>query len=205
MESRNKKLTQILVAIVLTITGLSVAFAALSTTLNITTSSVKQAGPDVVSWNVGFQGSSATATVGGSSDQGRACTDATVSPSQVTVASGIQLSKPGDSCTYQLTIKNSGTIPAKLNSITPTSPTGTGVTCTPTAGSTTGSAKIVCGNITYTLAGSANGATNFVTGTTLTANQTTTAYLIAAFTGTSPASSAITQSGAAFSINYVQN
>ena len=201
MESRNKKLTQILLAIVLTIVGLSVAFAALSTTLNITASSVKQ---DPVEWNVGFTGTSATPTVGGSSSVGRTCTNATITPTQVTIASGIELSKPGDSCTYQLTIKNDGDIAALLNTITPTSATGTGVSCTPTAGSATNSAKIVCGNITYTLAGSANGATNFVTGTTLAANQTTTAYLIAAFTGTTPASSAVTQSGAAFSINYVQ-
>ena len=205
MESRNKKLTQILVAIVLTIAGLSVAFAALSATLNITTSSVTQKGSDVVTWNVGFVGSSATPTVGGSSSVGRTCKNATITSSQVSIESGVVLSKPGDSCTYELTIKNSGTIPALLSTITPTSPTGTGVTCTPTAGSTTNSAKIVCGNITYTLAGSANGNTNFVTGTSLNANQSTTVYLIAAFTGSTPATSAVTQSGAAFQIYYVQN
>lgn len=201
MESRNKKLTQILVAIVLTIAGLSVAFAALSATLNITTSSVKQ---NPVEWDVGFVGSSATPTAGGSSSVGRTCTNATVSKTQVTIASGIELSKPGDSCTYQLTIKNDGDIAAYLNSITPTAATGTGVSCTTTAGSTTTSAKLVCGNITYTLAGSANGNTNFVTGTTLNASQSTTVYLIAAFTGTTPASTQVTQSGAAFAINYIQ-
>ncbi len=199
METRQKRLNGILLTMLMALVTISVGYAALSTTLNITTSTVKN-DPTGVTWNIGFTGSS-TPTAGGTSATGRSCGAATISSSSVSIAE-TTLSKPGDSCTYPLTIKNSGTIAGKLNSVAPTAPTST--SCTTTNATTSASAQMVCGNITYKLAGSANGSTNFVTGTTLAAGGTTTVYLIVSYTGSS-LSSGFTQSAGKFTITYGQN
>ena len=177
MRNSRKNLQVILVAVVLLLVGLSVGFAALSATLNITTSSVKQ---DPVTWNIGFQGTSATPTLGGTSSVGRSCDNAAITTSSVTIANAT-LSKPGDKCTYALTIKNNGSIAGTLYSVTPTKPTST--TCTVTAASTTASAT---------------------TGSTLAASGTKAAYLIIEYTGNTLNSSTVTQSAGAFSIVYNQ-
>ena len=62
---------------------------------------------------------------------------------------------------------------------------------------------MVCGNITYTLASNTTG-TVLSTGSTLAANGTLKVYLIAKYTGTTLNSSAVTQTGAQFSILYNQ-
>ena len=198
MRNSRKNLQVILVAVVLLLVGLSVGFAALSATLNITTSSVKQ---DPVTWNIGFQGTSATPTLGGTSSVGRSCDNAAITTSSVTIANAT-LSKPGDKCTYALTIKNNGSIAGTLYSVTPTKPTST--TCTVTAASTTASAKMVCGNLTYTLSASQDDSTKLTTGSTLAASGTKAAYLIIEYTGNTLNSSTVTQSAGAFSIVYNQ-
>ena len=108
------------------------------------------------------------------------------------------LSKPDDSCTYALSVKNNGTIPAKLSSISPTAPSG--ITCGTITGPT-----MVCGNITYKLTTDNTGNTSLPTNTSLAVNATQQFYLVVKFTGQNPASTAITQSGASFSLVYDQN
>jgi len=201
MRNGRKNLQVILVAVILLLVGLSVGFAALSTTLNITTSTVKQEGSSVVSWNIGFQGTSATPTSTGTSTTGRSCDNATVTSSSVTI-NNATLSKPGDKCVYALTIKNSGTIAGSLGSVTPTKPTST--TCTVTAASSTASAKMVCGNLTYTLSASNDDSTKLTTGSTLAASGTKAVYLILEYTGTTLNSSTVTQQSGSFAIVYNQ-
>ena len=198
MRNSRKNLQVILVAVVLLLVGLSVGFAALSATLNITTSTVTQS---PVTWNIGFQGSSASPTLGGTSATGRSCDDATITSSSVTITSAT-LSKPGDKCTYALTIKNSGTIAGSLYKVEPTKPTST--TCTVTNASSSASAKMVCGNLTYTLSASADDSTKLTTGSTLAASGTKAVYLILEYTGTTLNSSTVTQSSGAFTITYNQ-
>ena len=193
MRKGRRNLQVLLVGAILMIVAMSIAFAALSTTLNITANTVKNS--TTVTWNIGFQGSSATATVGGTSATGRVCGDATITPTTVTVAT-TTLSKPDDSCTYALTIKNSGTITGTLANITQTKPTG--VTC---SGSTS---SMVCGNITYKLTTDSDGQVALTTGGTLAANATRTVYLVIKYTGTELSSTAISQSAAAFGITYNQ-
>ena len=194
MKNRTTLLT-IIATLVVVIVGITIAYAALSTTLNITTNKITQS---ALTWNVGFTGSSATGTAGGTaSTAGRSCGTATISSSTVTVAD-TTLSKPDDSCTYTLTVKNNGTIPAKLTTITPTAPSG--VTCNPISGP-----SMVCGNITYKLTSDAAGTTALPTNTSLAANATQTIYLVAKYTGTTVNSSAVVQSGASFSLVYAQN
>ena len=195
MANERKRLYVIMCSLAVAVVALSIAYAALSATLNIGVSSVQQT-PQT--WNVAFQTGSVTGTPGGSSDVGRSCGTATVNATTASVAA-TQLSKPGDKCTYKLTVKNTGSIAATLASITPTQPTGTGVTCGTASG-----AQMVCGNITYTLATNTSG-TLLATGGTLAASTgSLDVYLIAEFTGTTLPSSEITQSNAGFTLVYNQ-
>lgn len=194
MKKRNSKnLKILLLAAAIFVAGVGIAYAALSTTLSITFGNVTQS---AVSWNVGFTGSSATGTAAGTSATGRSCGNATITSSAVTLAD-TTLSKPGDKCTYTLTIKNSGSIAAKLNSITPTAPTG--VTCGTASGG-----NLVCGNITYKLTSDSAGSTVLTTGNTLASNGTQTVYLVVMYNASGVQSSAITQTGAKFTLNFEQ-
>ena len=181
-----------LVATVLVV-GVGIAYAALSTTLNITFGSVTQS---ALSWNVGFQGNSATATAAGTSDTGRSCGVATITPSTVTVAD-TTLSKPGDKCTYTLTVANSGTVDAVLASITPTAPSS--VTCSVATGG-----NLVCGNITYKLTSDVDGTTVLPTNTNLGAGALQTMYLVVSYNAETLQSAAVTHTGAKFTLTYNQ-
>ena len=192
-EKRKQSLKFLLLVAAILVVGVGVAYAALSTTLNITFGNVTQ---NAITWNVGFTGSSATATAAGTSATGRTCGTATITASAVTVAD-TTLSKPGDKCTWTLTVKNSGTVAAKLNTITPTAPTG--ITC----GTATGG-NLVCGNITYKLTSDSAGSTVLTTGNTLAANGTQTVYLVAMYNATGLQSTAITHTGAKFTLTYAQ-
>ena len=191
----NKRLSLLTIvsALIVAIVGITIAYAALSTTLTVTTSNISQ---NVLTWNVGFQGTSATATAGGTSETGRNCGAATITSTTVTVAT-TTLSKPDDSCTYALVIKNSGTIGAKLTGVTATSPTST--TCT------NNGASLVCGNITYKLATNNTGSPLLATNSTIAAGGSQNVYLIVSYTGSELNNSAVTQAGASFSLVYSQN
>jgi len=198
MENERKRLYIIMCTLAVAVVGLSIAYAALSTQLTVTMNSVSSSDTPLV-WQVGFQPGTVTPTAGGTSATGRSCGNATVETASVTVAA-TQLSKPDDSCTYALTIKNTGTIAATLASIVPTQPTGTGVTCSTASGAT-----MVCGNITYKLTTDSAGSTALVTGGTLAAETgTLPVYLVVKYTGSTVASSAITQSAGAFTLTYNQ-
>ncbi len=198
----NKKLKMLLLVVAVLLVGISVAYAALSATLNVTVNKVTQ---NAGSFNVVFYntGSSVAATnVGGTSATGRSCGTATITSSSVTIAD-TQLSKPDDSCQYTLTLKNIGTITAKLASITPTSPSGT--TC-----STSSGARMVCGasgkEITYTITTDTGASTLLTTSTSqvtsFAANATLTVYLTAKYTGSSLNSTAVNQTGASFTLKW---
>ena len=199
MSGREKeKLQLILIAAFILVAGIGIAYAALSTTLTITMNKVTQ---NALTWNVAFTTGTVTGTAAGTSGTGRSCGNATVTANSVTVAD-TTLSKPGDKCTYALTIKNTGGIAASLGSITGTAPTST--TCNITNASTSAGASMVCGNLTYKIGTDASG-TALKTGTTIAASTGTQAvYLIVEYTGTSLNSSAVTQSAGKFTFVYNQ-
>lgn len=117
-----QKLTFMMVAFLVVIVGLSVAYAALSTTLNITVNKVTE---NALTWDVAWKASSpCTLVEGGTSSTGRTCGAATASGANLTIAD-TTLSKPGDYCRYTCTIQNNGGIVAKFNTATPTVPTVT--------------------------------------------------------------------------------
>ena len=193
MKIKKETLKYLLLIVAILVVGVGIAYAALSTTLSITFGNVTQS---AVSWNVAFQGSSATATEGGTSSTGRSCGTATITTSTVTVAN-TTLSKPGDKCTYELTIKNNGTIGATLGTITPTAPTST--TCEIAT-----NGNLTCGNITYKLTTDSTGATELTTGGTIAAGGSQTIYLVISYNANTVQSSPITQSGAQFALIYNQ-
>lgn len=190
-----------LIAVIAAVCGVGIAYAALSTTLTITTNKVTQ---NALTWNVAFTTGTVNATVGGTGDAGRSCGAATVTANAVTVAD-TSLSKPGDSCTYALTIKNTGGIDAKLGSLVPTKPTESGVTCTVTSATTSVGASMVCGNLTYKITTDAAGSSPLKTNTTIAKTSGSQAvYLIVSYTGTELNTSAVTQTGGKFTFTYNQ-
>ena len=192
----SKRLLFILGIAIFCLFGISIAFAAMSTTLNITFGKVTQ---NALTWNVAFKTGDVTGTTGGTSGTGRTCGKATVAATAVTVAD-TTLSKPGDKCTYKLNVVNSGGIAAKVGTITPTKPTGTNVTC-----GTATTSKMVCGNITYLLTTDANGTTQLTNSNfTVNASSNKDMYLVVSYSGTGLNSAAVTQSAAKFAINFDQ-
>lgn len=192
-QKNQKQMLTIIGAIVLLIIGVSVAYAALSSTLNISTGNVTQS---TLSWEVGFEPGSVTATVGGTSSTGRSCGTATVTANSVIVGASA-LSKPDDSCTYQLTIKNTGGIDAKLTTITPVAPNST--SCTNSG------ASMVCGNLTYKLATDAAGTSLLALNSSLEKSVgTQTVYLIVKYTGTEVSTSTVEQNSGGFTLVYSQ-
>lgn len=196
MKEKSKKSTFIIIGVLCgLIVCLSVAFATLSATLYVNFGNVTQ---NQLTWAVAFDttGSPKSATAGGTSATGRTCGTATLAATQVTIGD-TQLSKPGDKCTWALTVKNTGGIDATLASVTPSAPTG--VSCTPSGAST------VCGNITYKLTTDAAGSTLLTTGGTLAKSTgTQNMYLVAEYTGTDVVGTAVTQTGAKFTLVYNQ-
>ena len=125
-----------LVVLAVSVFGLGIAYALLSTTLTISGTTTVSA----ATWDIHFNNLSASSTG-----------DATYTLPQFTSNTAltdyeIVLTKPGDSVTFTFDIVNSGTISSKLSSLTKGTPSCSGV-----AGSTSGSTDgpIVCNNLTY--------------------------------------------------------
>lgn len=191
---KNQDLKFLLLVVAILLVGVGIAYAVLSATLTITFGTVTQ---NALSWDVHFQGTEATATAAGTSDTGRSCGIATITPTAVTIAN-TTLSKPGDKCTYELTVENGGTVSAILSAITPTAPGS--VTCGTASGG-----NLVCGNITYKLTSDAAGSTLLTTGGTLASGTTQKVYLVAMYNNeTQVQATSITQSGAKFTLTYNQ-
>ncbi|MEG0026391.1 MAG: hypothetical protein RR847_00425 [Bacilli bacterium] len=107
---KNDKSLKILViaTLVVTVAGLSVAYATLSQTLNISgTVTAKGA-----SWDIKFTSGSCTKTGSASVDSQPTVTATSISGLTAS------LTKPGDSVNCSYVVTNNGTLPAKLSSIT---------------------------------------------------------------------------------------
>lgn len=189
----SRKLYKVLGVALVLLVGLTVAYATLSTTLNITFGNVSS---EALSWNVGFRTGTVTGTASGTGDVGLDCGNVTVTTTAVTL-SGVTLSKPEDVCTYPLTIENNGGIGAKLATITPTTPED--ATCTTASGST-----MICGNLKYVLALNESGTTTVPTNTVIGASSTQDVYLVISYVGSDLNSTTTTQSQGRFAIGFQQ-
>lgn len=131
------------VALLIAVVGLTIGYAAYASTLTINGS----ANVDPASWDVHFAyktGDSLTATTSGNAVENTAPTLAATTISGFNVT----LKAPGDSVTYDFSVKNGGTLDAKLNTFT----LGT-LTCAPNDGSSISQedATRLCGELKYTL------------------------------------------------------
>ena len=132
--SRNLKLITI-GGLILIVVALSVAYAALGQTLNVTGTAQVTGN----TWDVKLQAGSCTKT--GSATAGTV----TVSGTTATV-SGVKLALPGDSVTCTATVVNNGTVAAKLSSFSKKSVSIVGTSTTATA-----DANLISSNSTYTV------------------------------------------------------
>ncbi len=179
------------------ISAVAIAYAALSSALTITTNKITQKGS---SWNVAFDTATTTVTGTGTgtSTTGRTCGNATVSANSITIAD-TTLGKPDDQCTWDFTIKNTGSMVAVLQSVTGNQGSAT---CTVTPASTTTTAKMVCGKITYTITDTSGG--NILTGSTIAASTgTQSVRLTAKYTTNTATPTAVNQTGMSFTFTYV--
>ena len=199
IREKQKKNLMVLGIVALSILAITIGYAALSSTLNITFNKVTQ---NAIGFGPVFNGaanSTISATAGGTSSTGRSCGTATISSDRMSITVGdTVLSKPDDSCTWTVAVKNEKEITAKFSSVTATAPSST--TCT----NTNNNMQMQCGNITYYLATNTGGTTFYSLNSTLAKNATQTFYLIAKYTGTTVNSSAVIQSGAKFTLNWAQ-
>lgn len=142
-KERGAKIIAI-VALLIAVVGLTVGYAAYSSTLTINGTATV----DPASWKVNFDYKNGTNSLTGTT-KGHA-TEKTAPTLADTTISGfdVTLKAPGDSVTYNFLIKNSGTLNAKLANFT----MGT-LTCTPNEGSSISpeNATKLCGELRYTL------------------------------------------------------
>ena len=157
-----------LIVLLVSVFGLGIAYALLSTTLTISgTTSVSAA-----TWDIHFNNLSASKTG-----------DATYTLPKFTSATAltdyeIVLTKPGDSVTFTFDIVNAGTISSSISSLVKGTPSCSGV-----AGSSTGTTDgpIVCNNLSYTF--TYNDGTVVGVGDTLNKGETKSVKLTLSYNG----------------------
>ena len=145
MEKGRKTKAVAIVALIVAVLGLTVAFAALSTTLTINgTAQVNTA-----TWDIHFEDLSSAVTTGDASE----LTPPTIGVGEESKPNThigdfeIQLTKPGDSVAYTFDVKNNGTIDATLGTLTLGTPQCTSI-AEPTVEN---DATIVCDNLKFEL------------------------------------------------------
>lgn len=174
--------------------ALTIAYAALRTNLNVNFGNITQS---ALTWDVKIN----SASLYSSTSTNATKINCSAPSYNNTTISGINVkfTKFGDRCVYTFSVKNNGTISAKITSISMKNPTG--VSCV------TNSTSIVCGDITYSLKYSSSSTSTYVPaiGNSLGAGSTRTFYLIVEYTGASSATSNFSHSNFGATVNYGQN
>lgn len=164
-----KKMYTIVGAILLVLAGVTVAYAALSSVLNVTVNKITMT--NSVPFDVHFKSESVSGAASNSvtgTTSGIVCGTATSGNQDVSVAD-ITLNLPGDTCKYTLTIQNGGSVGAILTAI---AKKGSESACGAISGS-----SYTCGNITYKLSTDSTGNTALATNSTIAAGGNQVVYL----------------------------
>ena len=111
MEKQRREKALVVVVLLVVIVGLTVAFAALSTTLNINGTAYL----DAAKWGIMFENLSSPTKIGGATTTGTAKIEETKSAS--ITGMNVNLSIPGDKIVYTVNLVNKGTINAKIDNI----------------------------------------------------------------------------------------
>ena len=197
MFRKKKFIVTSLIVVAVLLLSVSIAYAALSSSLTITLPQVKQ---QVMTWDIGFNPGTVTCSVITDNSGITSCGTATVT---ATTVSGIQvtLSEPGDKCACTLSVLNNGTIGGKISTINVTKPTNT--TCT-ISGST-----MTCGNFIYRLRYDNASSSSYVSvGDTIapkSGSTPTTKTVVLTIEHSSTTQQEASQTGFAYSITYSQN
>lgn len=166
MEKNKKNITIALVALLISILSVGIAFAAMSSTLTINGS----AAFNPADWNVKFKsGTLQTSTVGAGEITGSSPTLSATSISTYAV----KLTKPGDAVRMTFIVENSGNLDAIIASLSKDAPV-----CTGTVGSSKAADEaLVCNNLVYTLTNGTVGGGTVATGQALAKTTTQTMVL----------------------------
>lgn len=168
-ETRKTIYFFVALALVLSVVGISVGFASMSTELKI------NGAANVVpaSWKIKFNNLSQPTILGAAE-----VTTAPIIQSDTHIGNyAVKLTKPGDSVTYTFDVVNTGTIDAELSTYTVSQPTITGI-----GTSAVSDAEIVKNNLVYTLT-YANGKT-IQQGDKLAKDETATLKLTVGYSAT---------------------
>ena len=111
MEKERRTKALVVVVLLIVIAGLTIAFAALSTTLNINGTAYL----DAAKWGIRFENLSSPTKIGSANVTGTAKIEETKSAEITGINVG--LSTPGDKVTYTVDLVNKGTINAKIDNI----------------------------------------------------------------------------------------
>ena len=111
MEKERRTKALVVVVLLIVVAGLTVAFAALSTTLNINGTAYL----DAAKWGIRFENLSSPTKVGKATTTGTAKIEETKA-AEIT-GMNVSLSTPGDKIVYKVDLVNKGTINAKIDNI----------------------------------------------------------------------------------------
>ena len=111
MEKERRTKALVIVVLLVVIAGLTVAFAALSTTLNINGTAYL----DAAKWGIRFENLSSPTKIGSATTTGTAKIEETKAAEITGI--NVSLSTPGDKVTYTVDLVNKGTINAKIDNI----------------------------------------------------------------------------------------
>lgn len=137
-KDRGTKILAI-VAICVAVVGLTVGFAAFSSTLSINGTGTVNAS----SWQVRFENLSAVTKTGTATE----VTAPTINTDDTNIGDyDVTFTTPGDSISYTFDVANNGTFDAEVSTITIPTPT-----CTGNGADATTDAANVCNNLSYTL------------------------------------------------------
>ena len=111
MEKERRTKALVIVVLLIVFMGLTIAFAALSTTLNINGTAYL----DAAKWGIRFENLSSPTKIGSATTTGTAKIEETKSAEITGI--NVSLSTPGDKVTYTVDLVNKGTINAKIDNI----------------------------------------------------------------------------------------
>ena len=111
MEKERRTKALVVVVLLIVVAGLTVAFAALSTTLNINGTAYL----DAAKWGIRFENLSSPTKIGSATTTGTAKIEETKAAEITGI--NVSLSTPGDKITYTVDLVNKGTINAKIDNI----------------------------------------------------------------------------------------
>ena len=111
MEKERRTKALVVVVLLIVVAGLTIAFAALSTTLNINGTAYL----DAAKWGIRFENLSSPTKIGSATTTGTAKIEETKAAEITGI--NVSLSTPGDKVTYTVDLVNKGTINAKIDKI----------------------------------------------------------------------------------------